>query len=122
MENTKNITVELNNKIPISKFTFTQDLIAYCRVGKDYSKWKLEITVYPDKYMPDYDLLEEHIYSLNGNVGTREEIVSDIYEYIYSQLKPKRLIIVSRDDMSSYSNLELVIDSDDVNETGAVAL
>lgn len=116
MKNKKNITVELKNRIPISKFVFTQDLIAYCRIGKDYSKWNLEITVYPDKLMPDYDLLEEYLYCLNGIEGSIEEILSDIYEFIYSQLKPNRLIIRCREDLKRHSNQELVIDSNDVEK------
>lgn len=83
------------NKQGINTIEMSQNIQAYCPLGKEYYTNKVSIVMDDMKVIPDYCDVDKFLRSLSGKEMIIEDIVNTIFEYFEKECNPEHLAVSS---------------------------
>ena len=84
----------IGNDAQISKITFQMRVHSFCAIGKDHFTNNIEVTIVPNRLIPDYTVLEKRIKELEGQENNVEAVVAKVFN-IVNEVKPHFLTVTS---------------------------
>ena len=82
----------------ITEVKFFQNIQCYCPLGDDWYTNRVEVTMKPDRVVPDYCELDDFTRSLGGEKLIIEDVIDAIYSHIMEEYEPYYLSVVSSVD------------------------
>lgn len=79
----------------ITEIRFEQNVQCYCPLGDDWYTNQLNITMIPNKIIPDYCDVDNFIRGLSGTSLIIEDVIKCLFEYIMREYEPKNVRIES---------------------------